>query len=94
MRTELAKAGCSPLESLLIDRVVASWLQIQYFEVAATHVEGVVGRGEANYMLKRLDTTTQRHLAAIKALAAAPSRQPASISSEVRRMQDKRRIQI
>jgi hypothetical protein len=70
MREEIAGENASPLERLLAERVVATWLQIQLFE-------GLYARGmfksttiaQGSYHQKRLDQTYRRHLSAIRALA-------------------------
>lgn len=71
MRGELGGATPGPLERLLVERVIASWLQVRYFEIAAAAVEPASepASRQATTIEKRLDGAQKRHLAAIKALA-------------------------
>ena len=55
------------LETLLCDQVVATWLEMKYREATAADPEGT-SVGQANLMLKRLESAQRRHLAAIKSL--------------------------
>jgi hypothetical protein len=70
MREEIAGANPSPLERLLAERIVLTWLQIQLFEgiYAANMLEGTT-TAQGNYCQKRLDQTYRRHLSAIRTLA-------------------------
>jgi hypothetical protein len=68
MRAEVAGPAPSPLELLLADRVVATWLQLAHAEVMLAQAR------DASLKLlifaeKRLDGATRRHLTAIGALA-------------------------
>ena len=71
MREEIAGEKPSPLERLLAERVVATWLQIQLFE--GLYASGMSKRSmtiaQGSYHQKRLDQTYRRHLSAIRALA-------------------------
>ena len=71
MREEIAGENPSPLERLLAERVVATWLQIQLFETL--YARGMSKRSmtiaQDSYHQKRLDQTYRRHLSAIRALA-------------------------
>jgi hypothetical protein len=71
MREEIAGENPSPLERLLAERVVATWLQIQLFE--ALYASGMSKRSmtiaQGSYHQKRLDQSYRRHLSAIRALA-------------------------
>lgn len=71
MREEIAGENPSPLERLLAERVVATWLQIQLFE--GLYASGMSKRSmtiaQGSYHQKRLDQTYRRHLSAIRALA-------------------------
>jgi hypothetical protein len=66
LRLDLAEGAVSPAVKLLIDRVVTSWLEVQYFEVAGTMVGQDVPPRQAAYMCGRLNTAQRRHLLAIK----------------------------
>ena len=71
MREEIAGENPSPLERLLAERVVATWLQIQLFEglYARGMSKGSMTIARDGYHQKRLDQTYRRHLSAIRALA-------------------------
>jgi hypothetical protein len=71
MREQIAGESPSPLERLLAERVVATWLQIQLFE--GLYASGMSKRSmtiaQDSYHQKRLDQSYRRHLSAIRALA-------------------------
>jgi hypothetical protein len=67
LRSELAEGADSLAAKLLIDRVVSSWLEVQYFAVAATMVGPDVPPRQATYMQGR-SAAQRRHVAAIKTL--------------------------
>ena len=71
LRRELLAAGDSPLERLLIDRVVVTWLQASHAD--ATYANLLKGDGhtwaEGKYRQDRQDRAHGRHLKAVKALA-------------------------
>jgi hypothetical protein len=70
MREEIAGENPSPLERLLAERVVATWLQIQLFEsLYASSLFKNMTLAQGNYYQKRLDLTYRRHLSAIRTLA-------------------------
>ncbi len=70
MREEIAGENPSPLERLLAERVVATWLQIQLFEgLYASGMFTSMTIAQGNYYQKRLDWTYKRHLSAIRMLA-------------------------
>ena len=70
MREEIAGENPSPLERLLAERIVATWLQIQLFEgLYARGMSKSMTIAQGGYHQKRLDQTYRRHLAAIRALA-------------------------
>lgn len=69
MREEIAGENPSPLERLLVERVVATWLQIQLFEgLYANGMSKSMTIAQGNFYQKRLDQTHRRHLSAIRAL--------------------------
>ena len=70
MREEIAGENPSPLERLLAERIVLTWLQIQLFEgqYASNMFKGMT-IAQGNYHQKRLDQTYRRHLSAIRTLA-------------------------
>ena len=70
MREEIAGENPSPLERLLAERVVATWLQIQLFEgLYASGMSKSTTIAQDSYHQKRLDQAYRRHLSAIRALA-------------------------
>jgi len=70
MREEVAGENPSPLERLLAERIVATWLQIQLFEdLYASGMSKGMTIAQGGYHQKRLDQTYRRHLSAIRALA-------------------------
>ncbi len=69
MRVEVAGENPSALERLLAERVVATWLQVQLFEVL--YAVGMKGGTliQDDHRQKRLDRAHRRHLSAIRTLA-------------------------
>lgn len=69
MREELAGADPSPLERLLVERVVATWFQLQYFEsLYHQHLQGMT-IVQSDYYQRRIDRAHNRHLSAVRTLA-------------------------
>ena len=70
MRSELLGPSTSPLERLLVERVVLCWLQVHYEDTAdaAGLTKGTTWTQALNRQ-KRLESAHRRYLAAIKALA-------------------------
>jgi hypothetical protein len=69
MRQEVAGKNASPLERLLAERIVATWLQVQLFEALYfTNLHNLT-LNQANYYQKRLDRAHRNHLSAIRTLA-------------------------
>jgi hypothetical protein len=70
MREQIAGENPSPLERLLAERIVATWLQIQLFEGLYTSgMSKSMTIAQGSFHQKRLDQTYRRHLSAIRALA-------------------------
>ncbi len=70
MREEVAGENPSPLERLLAERVVATWLQVQLFEgIYASSMFKSMTLSQADYHQRRIDKAHGRHLSAIRALA-------------------------
>ena len=70
MRQEVAGANPSPLERLLAERIVLTWLQIQLFEgLYASSMFKSMTLVQGSYYQKRLDSVCKRHLSAIRTLA-------------------------
>jgi len=68
MKAELAGESSSPLETLLIERIAACWLQLSYADATAART-GEMSTQQANYLRKRQDSAHRRYLAAIGSLA-------------------------
>jgi hypothetical protein len=69
MRQEVAGENTSPLERLLAERVVATWLQVQLFEALYFRDLYNLTLYQANYYQKRIDRAHRNHLSAIRTLA-------------------------
>jgi hypothetical protein len=69
MRTEIAGEDPSPLEKLLTERVVATWIEVQVFDsFCAANLRKAHTR-QADYLQRHLDRAHRRHLSAIRTLA-------------------------
>lgn len=68
MRRELEGPNPSPIERLLIDRVVATWLQIQQADIRCAQTKASDTK-RANFYRKRQESAHRRHLSSIKSLA-------------------------
>jgi hypothetical protein len=70
MREEIAGENPSALERLLAERVVATWLQIQFYEgLYAAGMYQSTSISQGSYQQKRLDRAHRNHLSAIRTLA-------------------------
>jgi hypothetical protein len=69
MRIEVAGDNPSPLERLLAERVVATWLEVQLFDAfyAFGLNSGTISQDE--HRQKRVDRAHRRHLSAVRTLA-------------------------
>ncbi len=69
MRSELAGPNPTPLERLLVDRVVACWLQVHYAD--AIYAQGMkdLTLNQGDYYQRRQDRAHRRYLSAIRSLA-------------------------
>ena len=78
LRKDLGGENPSPLESLLVERIISCYLHVNFAENDYTDS---VGPGAslkvAEYMQKRLDHANRRYIAAIKALAQIRKMGPA-----------------
>jgi hypothetical protein len=68
MRVELASAQPSPIERLLVERVVACWLQVYDADAIAAQAESVTFT-QGDYNQRRQDRAHRRFLSAVKTLA-------------------------
>ncbi len=69
MREEIAGDDPSPLERLLAERIVATWMQVQIFESACVSDLKNLATSQAAYHQRHLDRAHGRHLSAIRTLA-------------------------
>jgi hypothetical protein len=69
LRAELSGPNPSPLERMLVDRVVACWLAAHDAELRYTVNAKDMTFRNGDYQQRRMDATSRRYLAAIKALA-------------------------
>jgi hypothetical protein len=67
MRAELAGPDPPPTERLLVERVVACWLQAQYADAAYAQLKGN-NPGQHTLALRRQNSAQQRYLHAIRTL--------------------------
>ncbi len=69
MRSELPGPNPTPLERLLVDRVVACWLQVHYAD--AVYAQGMkdLTLNQGDYYQRRQDRAHRRYLSAIRTLA-------------------------
>jgi hypothetical protein len=87
MKTELGGQVPSPLERLLIERVTATWLQVNYFDGLVAQAKETKN-AHWRVLERHRDSAGRRHLAAIKALATirkllAPAPSPLEIASRM-----------
>jgi hypothetical protein len=68
LRDELAGPNPTPLERLLVERVVACWLQVQDADVRCAQAKEPSIRW-AEYLQRRMTHAHKRYLSAVKALA-------------------------
>jgi hypothetical protein len=68
LREELAGETPNPIERLLVDQVVAVYLEGQYLQLKQTDASGTT-QGRATQQMKRLESSQKRLTKAIKTLA-------------------------
>jgi len=68
LRVELAGSNPTPIERLLVERVVACWLQLAHADCMAAQARPA-SIAEGNYIQRRQDRAHRRYLSAIKMLA-------------------------
>lgn len=69
MRSELEGEEPTPLERLLVERVVATWLQVQCYETLYAQNATKMTMAWGEHHQRRIDRAHNRHLSAIRALA-------------------------
>jgi hypothetical protein len=67
MRSELEGPMPSPIERLLVERIVACWLQVQEADLCASNFNS--GGPKGRFFMKRQDRAHRRFLSAVKTLA-------------------------
>jgi hypothetical protein len=77
MRAELAGENPSPLQRLLAERLVATWLEVQIFQTLYFQGEDRLSVAQGEYHQRRLDRADRRHLSAIRTLAQVRKLGPA-----------------
>jgi len=68
MRKELLGEKPTAVEVLLVERIVACWLQVQDAEIRTAQAKDMTFK-QADFHQRRMDATSKRYLSAIKALA-------------------------
>ena len=69
MRKELAGPTASSLEDLLVDRILACWLQVYHADGQCGQSLGKFTYEEFEYLQRRTDRAHRRFLSAVKTLA-------------------------
>ncbi len=69
MRQELAGPSASPLERLLVERVVMCWLHLYYAEAIYTQNIGDLTLRQAEFHQQRITKAHNRYLSSIRTLA-------------------------
>jgi hypothetical protein len=77
LRVELGGRSPSPLERLLVERIVATWLQLHYFETLYAQNMDEMTIPESEFHQKRIGRAHRRHLSAVKTLAQIRKMGPA-----------------
>lgn len=68
LRTDLLGVFPSPLERLLVDRIVVSWLRVAHLTLAAG-LPNEMPPGQREMIERRLERAEKQHVAAIRSLA-------------------------
>jgi hypothetical protein len=69
MRAELLGEHPTPVETLLVERVLACWVQVQDAELRYAQNQSDMTFRQGDFHQRRMDATHRRYLAALKALA-------------------------
>jgi len=69
LRQELLGENPTAVERLLVERIVACWLQVQDAEIRYARSQGDLSIRQGDYHQRRMDATNRRYLAAVKTLA-------------------------
>jgi hypothetical protein len=77
MRGDLCGPSPSALEQLLVERIVACWLQLQHAEIVYARNLGNLSNPQSEYHQRRLDRLHRRYLSSLKSLAQIRKMGPA-----------------
>jgi hypothetical protein len=77
MRSELEGEDLTPLERLLVERVAATWLQVQCYETLYAQNARKMTMAQGEHHQRRIDKAHNRHLSAVRALAQVRKMGPA-----------------
>src|SRR5262249_48392568 len=69
LRAELAGANPTPIERLLVERIVACWLQVQDADIRYAQSQRDCTLKQAEYYQRRMSHAHKRYLSALKTLA-------------------------
>jgi hypothetical protein len=69
LRNELAGPNPSPLERLLVDRIIVCWIQVHHADLIAAQNAASGNLRWGTYVQRRQDRAQRRYLSAMKALA-------------------------
>ena len=69
MRDEITETAGDPLEILLVDRIVVSWLQVAFLQARSAQHHADSTKPETAAWKKRLDAAHRRHLEGIRIFA-------------------------
>ena len=88
LRAELAGPKPSPVERLLVERIVSCWLQTNYADSAYAQLSKGTNPAQHTAALQRQNSAQQRYLQAVKALATVrkllrPSPAPVEIATRL-----------
>lgn len=82
MRSDLSGPKASPLERILVDRILATHVQVLYFETMEAQIPGE-NRRLAQYRLQRQDQAHRQFLSAVKTLATVRNLMAKTIQVEL-----------
>jgi hypothetical protein len=77
MRSELEGEDPTSLERLLVERVAATWLQVQCYETLYAQNARKMTMAQGEHHQRRIDKAHNRHLSAVRALAQVRKMGPA-----------------
>ncbi len=81
LKAELAGPAPTPLDRLLVERIAATWLQVNYADAVAAQARDISVK-QAELALERQDRAHRRHLAAVATLATVRRLLPVAPSTD------------